>query len=252
MRRRLGRYRRSLTRRLRAFLHPPGVKVGGARPVARPELSEADQATVDAFHQIYWRETNGTHWTLNVNWLGYRATKCPFDLWTYQEIITETKPELIVESGTRHGGTSLFLANMLDLIGSANGRVITIDVVRDPALPVHPRIEYLNGSSLDAPIASRIKAAAKGKRTMLILDSLHDEDHVANELRLYNEIVTPGCYLIVEDTNVNGHPVNPEHGPGPGEAVAAFLQTTKAFEVDRNRERFLMTLNPGGYLRRVS
>ena len=251
MRRRLGRTRRSLARRLRAFRSPPGVRVGGARPGSRPALSEADEAAVDAFHEVYYRETDGTHWTLNVNWLGYRATKCPFDLWTYQEILVETKPELIVESGTRHGGTTLFLSTVLDLMGS-NGKVITIDVVRDPNLPRHPRIEYLTGSSLDAPIAARIKAAAKGKRTMLILDSLHDEAHVSAELRLYHEIVTPGCYLIVEDSNVNGHPVLPDYGPGPHEAVTAFLQTTAGFEVDRNRERFLMTLNPGGYLRRVS
>jgi cephalosporin hydroxylase len=251
MRRRIGRLRRSLLRRSQAFLNPPAVTVGSARHVKRPDIDEADQTVVDAFHQLYYRnDENNTRLTLHVNWLGYRAMKCPFDLWVYQEIIVETKPELIVESGTRFGGTSLFLATMLDLTGS-DARVISIDVTPDPGFPKHPRIEYLTGSSLDADIAERVKRAAAGKRTMLILDSLHTADHVEKELRLYHQIVSPGCYLVVEDTNLNGHPVEPDHGPGPGEAVSAFLATTDDFVVDQDRERFLMTLNPGGYLRRV-
>ena len=129
--------------------------------------------------------------------------------------------------------------------------MISIDVTRDPGFPKHPRIEYLTGSSLDPGIAQRVKRAAAGKRTMLILDSLHDAGHVEKELRLYNDIVSPGCYLVVEDTNLNGHPVEPDYGPGPGDAVTSFLATTDAFVVDHDRERFLMTLNPGGYLRRV-
>ena len=86
---------------------------------------------------------------------------------------------------------------------------------------------------------------------MVILDSLHTAEHVGAELELYADIVSPGCYLVVEDMNVNGHPVLPDYGPGPTEAVEAFLATTDEFVVDRDRERFLMTLNPGGYLRRV-
>jgi cephalosporin hydroxylase len=70
-------------------------------------------------------------------------------------------------------------------------------------------------------------------------------------MRLYSRFVTPGSYLVVEDTNVNGHPSFPAHGPGPWEAVQEFLASTDAFEVDRNCERFLLTFNPGGWLRRV-
>ncbi len=85
---------------------------------------------------------------------------------------------------------------------------------------------------------------------MVILDSDHSRDHVLRELELYSPLVTPGCYLVVEDTNVNGHPVSPEFGPGPMEAVEAFLETTNDFEVDRSREKLLLTFNPSGYLRR--
>jgi len=85
---------------------------------------------------------------------------------------------------------------------------------------------------------------------MAILDSDHARDHVLRELELYGPLVTPGCYVIVEDTNVNGHPVSPEFGPGPREAVDEFLRRNDDFEVDRERERLLMTFNPSGYLRR--
>ena len=85
---------------------------------------------------------------------------------------------------------------------------------------------------------------------MVILDSDHSRDHVLRELELYAPLVTPGCYVVVEDTNVNGHPVVPRFGPGPMEAVQEYLATTDAFEVDRSREKLLLTFNPSGYLRR--
>jgi cephalosporin hydroxylase len=87
---------------------------------------------------------------------------------------------------------------------------------------------------------------------LVILDSDHSRDHVLTELRTYSPLVTPGQYLIVEDTNVNGHPVLSEHGPGPAEALVEFLDETDGFEVDRAREKFGMTFNPGGYLRRLA
>jgi len=224
----------------------PGRPLGGARP-----LTPEEQATVDAFHRlVYERAPDGSQRGLNVNWLGYLSTKYPCDLIVYQEIVTETRPELIVESGTRFGGTSLFLACVLDALGGRR-RVMTIDVERPRHLPAHPRIDYITRSSLDPETISEVHGAAEGKRTMLILDSLHSEDHVSAELRAYHDIVTQGCYLIVEDSNVNGHPVLPDFGPGPMEAVDKFLAATDGFVIDRDRERFLISLNPRGYLRRV-
>ncbi|HEX7473845.1 MAG TPA: CmcI family methyltransferase [Candidatus Limnocylindrales bacterium] len=218
----------------------------GPRP-----LSDDEQATVDAFHHVFYeRMEDGRRSTLDLIWLGYRVVKCPFDLWAYQEIVVETRPTLIVECGTKFGGTSLFLASMFDLLGG-RGRVLTIDIEPQPNLPVHPRIEYVVGSTVDPEVIARVHRAAAGQRTMVILDSGHYEPHVSAELRAYHDIVTPGCYLIVEDTNVNGHPVLPDFGPGPMEAVDGFLATTSRFVVDRDRERFMISLNPRGYLRRV-
>lgn len=86
---------------------------------------------------------------------------------------------------------------------------------------------------------------------MVILDSDHSQAHVFRELELYSELVTAGNYLIVEDTNINGHPVNPNSGKGPMEAVADFLKMDTNFEVDLEREKFFLTFNPKGYLRRA-
>jgi cephalosporin hydroxylase len=85
---------------------------------------------------------------------------------------------------------------------------------------------------------------------LVILDSDHTKDHVLAEMRAYGPLVTRGSYLIVEDTNINGHPVLPDFGPGPWEAVEEFLQGNDQFQVDRSREKLLMTFNPMGYLRR--
>jgi cephalosporin hydroxylase len=88
-------------------------------------------------------------------------------------------------------------------------------------------------------------------RVLVILDSDHSRDHVLEEMRMYADLVTPDSYLIVEDTNVNGHPVFPEFGPGPMEAVDAFLAERSDFIIDRSREKLLMTFNPGGYLKKA-
>jgi cephalosporin hydroxylase len=189
---------------------------------------------------------------LQAHYCGYLVQKNPLDLWVYQEILWDTKPDLIIEMGTASGGTTLFLANQLDLIG--NGEIISVDIDnRLGIVPRHPRITYLVGDSVDQVIVTKIaiRAAEKGwsKKVMVILDDDHTTDHVSRELDLYNMMVTPGQYLIVEDTNVDW-PLG--FGEGPGLAVFRFLSMNKGkFFADKSREKFLMTWNPGGYLRRL-
>jgi cephalosporin hydroxylase len=183
-------------------------------------------------------------------WRGVETQKCPLDLWIYQEILHELRPDVIVETGTFNGGSAFYLATLFDVLGG--GRVITVDLEPQPNLPVHPRITYISGLSSAAPEAvSRVRALLKpGESVMVILDSDHSRNHVLDELRLYARMVTPGQYLIVEDTNINGHPALPAFGPGPMEALDDYLKEDDAFEIDPNREKFYMTFNPRGYLKR--
>jgi cephalosporin hydroxylase len=222
-------------------------RVGRARVVS----GSARRLVADAFHRIfYYSAMVGGTWH-TVEWLGTPAWKCPLDLWIYQEIVHERRPDVILETGTWRGGTSYFLATLCELIG--RGQVVTVDIEKQSDRPTHERIEYLHGSSVDPEIIESIRGRVKGRRrVMVILDSDHSEKHVREELRLYSDLVTEGDYLIVEDTNVNGHPVLPEHGPGPMEAVERFLSADGRFERDESRERLLLTFNPRGYLRRTS
>jgi cephalosporin hydroxylase len=86
---------------------------------------------------------------------------------------------------------------------------------------------------------------------MVTLDSLHTRDHVIQELRLYSPFVTPGNYLVVEDSNVNGNPIYPGTGPGPMEALSEFLAENNHFISDREREKYGFTFNPRGWLKRI-
>jgi cephalosporin hydroxylase len=183
--------------------------------------------------------------------LGIQTLKYPTDLWTYQEIVTDTLPDVIIETGTWHGGSALFLATVCEALG--HGRVITIDTEPGEPLPDHPRITYLRGSSIDPTVVTAMREQVReAQRVMVILDSDHSCEHVLAELAVYSDMVTVGGYLIVEDTNVNGRPVLPDHGSGPGEAVEDFLRRDARYTVESDRERLLITANPGGFLRRVS
>jgi cephalosporin hydroxylase len=196
-------------------------------------------------HYEDWRT-----WGENTRWLGTKVQKLPADLWIYQEILHELRPDLIIETGTLRGGSALYLATICDALG--HGQIVTIDIKHRSGLPQHPRIEYVTASSVDSGVIDDLMARAEGvERVLVVLDSDHSFDHVLDELLAYGPMVTPGSYIIVEDTNMNGHPVKPDHGPGPMEAVKTFLALDSRFQVDESREKFLHTFNPNGYLKRV-
>jgi cephalosporin hydroxylase len=210
----------------------------------------SESEVVADFHRLYYDayKQGGTWYA--TSWLGVPTWKLPLDLWIYQEILHEIRPDLIVETGTAFGGSAFYLASLCDIL--RGGEVMSIDVKEDPKRPRHERITYLLGSSTSEEIVSKVKARAAGAKTVLvILDSDHSRKHVLAEIGTYAPLVTRGSYLIVEDTNVNGHPVYPDFGPGPMEAVEDFLKASRDFQVDTTREKFLLTFNPRGYLRRV-
>lgn len=206
---------------------------------------------ISLFHKLYYDK-----WSLLENtdleplWLGTRLHKCPLDLWVYQEILLELHPDLIVECGTKYGGSALFFASICDLLNS--GRVLTVDIQERDGRPQHPRITYLTGSSTSSTIVSAVEEAAnRSQKVLVCLDSDHQMEHVLQELELYSQFVSIGSYLIVEDTCINGHPILSDVGPGPMEAVEQFLENNDNFIVDKTREKFLMTFNPNGYIKRV-
>jgi cephalosporin hydroxylase len=218
-------------------------------PKKRARRSPAVRGVIDAFNRLYYAD-HGT-WRSNT-WLGVRTWKCPTDLWLYQEIIAAVRPGLIIETGTAFGGSAMFLGWICDAVG--HGQIVSIDLqpkVPVDQLPTHPRVRYLIGSSTDPAIVEQALAMRPpGEPVLVILDSDHREAHVRDELTAYADAVTPGSYVIVEDTNVNDHPVYASHGPGPWEAVEWFLGRRSDFAVDTSMHRHHLSFNPRGYLKR--
>lgn len=170
----------------------------------------SEQEVIDAFHNLYYHKQR---WA--VQWMGHNMLKQPSDLFIYAEILHKNRPDVLIETGTYNGGSAQFYADCMDRIGK--GCVISIDT-QACAQPPHPRILYLNGDSVEA--AAELKEHIEPEwEVMVSLDSDHKKDHVLRELNAYADLVTPGQYLVVEDTNINGHPVFPEYGPGPFEAL---------------------------------
>lgn len=208
------------------------------------ELS--DDIISDMFHHIYYGSRVWEH----TYYFGRHILKCPLDMWIYQEIFHEIKPDYLIETGTFHGGSALYYAHLFDLIG--NGKVITIDVNHRDDFPKHKRIRYVNASSTDVDQYDAIcKKIGNQKKVLVVLDADHSMDHVYSEMKLWSNAVSVGSYLIVEDSNVNGHPVRPDFGPGPMEAIEKFLEEDDRFVVDLSREKFRLTQNPKGYLKRI-
>jgi cephalosporin hydroxylase len=211
--------------------------------LAPGELAALTDA-IDRFHVLSYTEGALD----NTSWFGLPIQKSPLDCWVYQEILFELRPDLIVETGTYLGGSALYFAHLCDLLG--HGEVLTVDRQRRGTVD-HPRVTQVIGDALSAEVLGMVAdRAAKAQTVLVVLDDDHTAAHVLRELAAYGPLVTRGSYLVVEDTNVNGHPVMPGHGPGPHEAVREFLLTNDDFVVDRGREKFLLTYFPDGWLRK--
>jgi len=183
-------------------------------------MNNAGQAYLEWFYE--------THVWKNLHYRGVRTLKLPLDMWNYQEILFENNVHWVVETGTRHGGSALFFADLL-AAGNREGQVVSIDVSHQDLSAVaaaHPGIRFLLGDSASDSIKEQVTALVPKQRRgglLLILDSDHAASHVLRELEFWVPWLRRGDYLIVEDTIVNGHPVRPEFGPGPYEAVVEYL-----------------------------
>jgi cephalosporin hydroxylase len=199
-------------------------------------------------------------------WMGVPIIQLPADVMATQEVIFSTKPDIIIETGVARGGSVIFMASLLELIGK--GTVVGVDFDIRPhnrdAITGHPmgkRITLIEGPSTDASTLARVRAEIPaGATVMVVLDSDHSHDHVLSELRGYGPLVTSGQYMVVADTIV-GH-VNEKNavrenrsrtwfqGDEPLSALKVFLAETDRFEVDPVvNGKLIFSSSPGGYLR---
>jgi cephalosporin hydroxylase len=212
------------------------------------------------------RDVGPLGYAYNFTWLGRPIIQVAQDVMAMQELLWRIKPQLVVETGVAHGGSLVFYASMLELLGGA-GRVLGIDIdIRShnrEALDDHPmrkRIDLLEGSSVDPGIVALVHERAKGKApVVVVLDSNHTHDHVLAELRAYSGLVPRGSYVVVMDTAIEDLPkeafADRPWGPGnsPRSAVRAFLAENDRFAVDEDIDaKLLISVAPGGYLRRVA
>ncbi|NLD50135.1 MAG: cephalosporin hydroxylase [Clostridiaceae bacterium] len=211
----------------------------------------------------WFAESYKYKYSYNFEWLGRPIIQYPQDMVALQELIWQVKPDIVIETGIAHGGSLIFHASILEMIGN-DGRVLGIDIdIREHNREeierhrMYKRITMIEGSSVDQSVVDKVYAfVGEGKKVMVILDSFHTHDHVLKELQLYSPLVTKDSYLIVFDTIVEDLPDDffPDRpwgkGNNPKTAVWEFLKSNNRFEIDHNLEnKLLITAAPDGYLK---
>jgi cephalosporin hydroxylase len=208
--------------------------------------------------------SNKESYSYNFSWMGRPIIQYPQDMVAMQEILWELKPDLIIETGIAHGGSLIYYASIMELIGK--GEIVGVDIdIREhnrreiESHPMFKRIKMIQGSAIDRQVVDQVAAIAKGKGTVLVsLDSNHTHEHVLEELKLYSPFVTKGSYCVVFDTIVEDMPKGfydrpRDKGNNPKTAVFEFLKTNKQFEIDKQIDnKLLISVAPDGYLKRIS
>ena len=209
-------------------------------------------------------ETIRAGYSYNFTWMGRPIIQYPQDMIAMQEIIWDVKPDLIIETGIAHGGSIIYYASILELIGK--GEVLGIDIdIRShnraeiESHPMSKRITMLEGSAISQEIIEKIKPFVEGKKTVMVcLDSNHTHDHVLAELQLYSPFVTVGSYLVAFDTIVEDLPADLYNdrpwnvGDNPKTAVWEFLKTNDDFVIDKAFDnKLLISVAPDGFLKRI-
>ncbi|MES2837547.1 MAG: cephalosporin hydroxylase family protein [Bacteroidota bacterium] len=213
----------------------------------------------------FLKESIDSRYSYNFKWMGRPIIQYPQDIVIMQELIWDIKPDLIIETGIAHGGSLIFYASILELIGK--GEILGIDIdIREHNKkeildhPMAKRIKMIQGSAIDPEIVNQVKEHAKGKKTVMVLfDSNHTHDHVLEELKAYADLTTVGSYCVVFDTVVEDLPKDTytadrpwDVGSNPKTAVFEFLKTNSDFVIDKGIDnKILISVAPDGYLKRI-
>jgi len=210
------------------------------------KIEENKVQQVDLFRVFYQHIIHGSNHL--PKWRGIRVIKLPTDLILYSQVLWENKPDILIECGTSHGGSALFFADMMNVVG--NGHVITIDKAAI-GQPPHPRITYINGRMTACDTLEKVRELIKGKTVMVVLDGDHSRGQVKRELYYYAPMVTKGQFIVVEDIFQKSGLVQ---APGQcGEAVDWFFKTklSNGFKKDPVDNQFLYCISKGGWIRRI-
>lgn len=208
----------------------------------RPITDELRTEFIDAFwHSLDWKQTS---------WLGHAVEKSPTDLLAYQELVVRLRPDWIVETYTGPAGRALFFASVCDLLD--HGKVLTVDSAPIDGRPTHPRITYLDRDPHATDTIAHISAIVGPQPNALVVLGRDSRERLVRAFDGYASLVPVGSYVILEDTITNGHPVWTSMGPGPTEAVKQIMKTRTDFGVDPLMEKFSLTFNPSGFLKRLS
>jgi cephalosporin hydroxylase len=197
-----------------------------------------------AFTEAVWQNMPWSQTT----WLGRPVNSAPTDLLAYQELIARVRPDWVLELGATDRGRGAYLASICDLVG--HGQVLSI-AADEPRDEVHPRLRHVSGDADDPEVVERVRGEVADGRALLVLGGRTDRERTVRQFRAYAPLVPPGSYVVVADTAVNGHPVWPGFGPGPAEAVKQILNSNGDFVADPTMEKYALTFNPNGYLKRV-
>lgn len=208
--------------------------------------------------------SNREQYSYNFTWMGRPIIQYPQDMLAMQELIWEIQPDLIIETGIAHGGSLIFYASIMELIGK--GKVLGIDIdIREhnrKEIEQHPmfkRIEMIQGSSVSEETYAQVKSHAENAKTIMVcLDSNHTHDHVLKELELYAPFTSVNSYCVVFDTVVELLPDDmfPNRpwsvGDNPMTAMETYLKDHPEFEIDHQIDnKLLVSVAPKGYLKRL-
>lgn len=190
------------------------------------------------FHDLYY----GSYvWANDMKYKGIPLEKMPLDLWIFQDIIYDVKPDLIIELGSCFGGSATWMGDICETFG--HGHILTFEITKSVIAPPHPRVDFVRTNCLIGVAIHKVREAIHkyGNKVLVIDDGAHDRHSVSRALELYSPFVSKGSYFIVEDTNVTE----------AKEAIEEFLPRHPEYEIDKHCHKFFLTFNPNGYLKKI-